>query len=192
MREHDFPNGLYPKYLYISTFIIFQIKNLPVNVNYSGTFRMHMCLLFVTLILIYPCVVKSIKTFKNDILKSQAIICVAYRAQLRLKTYFTSQQWPTKSQVALLTNCFGFPSAPWVNYVSFKYFVPAEYSPLSGGLLCWNPTPTSDLIFPSAMYTHVFDYPSRLVRQVERKRSPARTCPIPKIPHLITDLHRRK
>lgn len=42
MREPDFPNGLNPKYLYISTFIIIQIKNLldiTVNVNYSGTFR---------------------------------------------------------------------------------------------------------------------------------------------------------
>lgn len=47
-------------------------------------------------------------------------------------TYFMTHQWRTESQVAVLTNCFGFPSAPWVNYESFKYFVPAEYSTLSG------------------------------------------------------------
>ncbi len=88
-------------------------------------------------------------------------------AQLQLK-HFTSQQWQTKSQLVFHTNCFGFPCAPWVNYVSFKYFVPAEYFPLSG-VSCVEIQHPPQSSFPLTSCTRVFDYLSHKVRQVERK-----------------------
>lgn len=58
------------------------------------------------------------------------------------------------SQVVFLTNCFGFPSAPRVNYVSFKYVVPAEYSPLSG-VYCVEIQHPPRSFFPFPRCTHV-------------------------------------
>lgn len=103
-----------------------------------------------------------------------------------------TQQWWTKSQVVLLTNCFGFPSAPWVNYVSFKYFVPAEYSPLSG-VYCVEIQHPPQSSFPLHSLHMCVRLSLPLGKTSEKEKSgPTSTCPIPKIPHLITDLHHRK
>ena len=95
-----------------------------------------------------------------------------------------TQQWRIKSSVVLLTNCSGFPAAPWVNYVSFKYFVPAaEYSPLSG-VYCveiqhLRPPRSS---FPlHDVHMCVWLYPLQPAKTSEKeKSSPTRTRPVPK------------